>query len=365
MLVIVETRCDPIKLRKTINLLGFDGFLATEVNGYAGGIITAWKKDDMTVTLVDRKFQFMQLKVNYKNGSEWFFTPIYASPIEENRKILREDLKKISDNMHYSWMLAGDFNDIACSAEKRGGVDASFRKCSKFVEIINVCKLIDLGYVGSKFTWRGPIYHGGCRIFERLDRALCNDNWRVEYPEAYVKVLPRLDFSDHHSILICPFGDAHVVAPRQFRFESAWQLEASYRDMLVSCWEGDKPIQDNLQNLQSVIKDWKFKTLDVVLAKKRKLMARIGGIQNRLQNGGSFYRLCELEKNLQLELSEILRQEEMMWFQRSRAKWLADGDRNARYCHLKVNNRRRRNNIVMLRNEQGIGLRILFNCKVW
>jgi hypothetical protein len=123
--------------------------------------------------------------------------------------------------------------------------------------------------------------------------------------------------------------------------------------MLVSCLEGDKPIQDNLQNLQSVIKDWKLNTLDVVLAKKRKLMSRIGGIQNRLQNGGSFYSLRELEKNLQLVLSEILRQEELMWFQRSRAKWLADGDRNTRYYHLKVINRRRRNNIVMLRNDQG------------
>ncbi|MCH82315.1 hypothetical protein A2U01_0003117, partial [Trifolium medium] len=42
-----------------------------------------------------------------------------------------------------------------------------------------------------------------------------------------------------------------------------------------------------------------------------------------------------------------------MWFQRSRAKWLKDGDRNTRYYNLKTINRRRRNNIVMLKNDHG------------
>jgi hypothetical protein len=40
-------------------------------------------------------------------------------------------------------------------------------------------------------------------------------------------------------------------------------------------------------------------------------------------------------------------------FQRSRAKWLADGNRNARYYHLKTVSRRRRNNVIMLRDDQG------------
>jgi hypothetical protein len=46
------------------------------------------------------------------------------------------------------------------------------RKCNKFQERINACNLLDLGAMGHKFTWRGPIYHGGQRIYERLDRAL-------------------------------------------------------------------------------------------------------------------------------------------------------------------------------------------------
>lgn len=49
----------------------------------------------------------------------------------------------------------------------------------------------------------------------------------------------------------------------------------------------------------------------------------------------------------------VLHQEELEWFQRSRARWLHDGDRNTRYYHLKTINRRRKNNIIMLRNGSG------------
>jgi hypothetical protein len=80
MIVIMETRCEPEKLCRTFALLGFDGLCATDVNGFAGGIIVGWRKEDMKVQLVDRSFQYKHLKVSYKDGRDWLFTPIYASP---------------------------------------------------------------------------------------------------------------------------------------------------------------------------------------------------------------------------------------------------------------------------------------------
>lgn len=54
---------------------------------------------------------------------------------------------------------------------------------------------MDLGFTDHKFTLRGPIYHAGERIYERLDKALCNDHWRIQFSESLVKVLIRLEFS--------------------------------------------------------------------------------------------------------------------------------------------------------------------------
>lgn len=60
-----------------------------------------------------------------------------------------------------------------------------------------------------------------------------------------------------------------------------------------------------------------------------------------------------LEKDLHQELNVVLYQEELMWFQKSRAKWLNDGDRNTRNYHLTTINHCRHNKIIMLRDEDG------------
>jgi hypothetical protein len=41
MIVIVEIRCDPNKLSKTLNMLGYEDYVASEGQGFAGGIIVA------------------------------------------------------------------------------------------------------------------------------------------------------------------------------------------------------------------------------------------------------------------------------------------------------------------------------------
>ncbi|CAJ2657672.1 unnamed protein product [Trifolium pratense] len=351
MLVIMETRCDPNKLRRTFELLGFDDVIATEVQGYAGGIAVAWQSDCFSVDVCKKSFQYLHLKVKYRNGDWWNFTPVYASPMEMNRNLLWRDIESIAQNMSEPWLVAGDFNDIACAAEKKGGAVASNRKCNIFNARIEACSLIDMGAMGPKFTWRGPKYHGGQRIFQRLDRALCNGQWRLQFPDGFVKVLTRLDFSDHHPILISPIEVPHPNAPRQFRFESAWLLEDKYTNMLSQSWNRDNSLIKNLSTVEREIKAWRFQSIDNVLYKKRELMSRLNGIQRSLQSAHYNSSLKRLEKKLQGELSIILRKEELMWFQRSRAKWLMDGDRNTRYYHIKTINRRRKNNITMLKDD--------------
>jgi hypothetical protein len=70
MLVIMETRCDPLKLRRTFELLGFDDMVSTEVRGFAGGIVVAWKRDNITVDVCKISFQYIHLHVKYPND-DW------------------------------------------------------------------------------------------------------------------------------------------------------------------------------------------------------------------------------------------------------------------------------------------------------
>ena len=68
-------------------------------------------------------------------------------------------------------MVLGDFNEITNSFEKRGGHNCFSKSC--FVEWINDNKLVDIRFVGQKFTW---MTRRGFRedIWENLDRALCS-----------------------------------------------------------------------------------------------------------------------------------------------------------------------------------------------
>lgn len=70
--------------------------------------------------------------------------------------------------------------------------------------------------VGPKFTWKGPIYHGGRRIYEKLDKAFCNDSLSLEYLDVHMKVLIRVDFSNHHLILVRLNNNYNLKNPKSF-----------------------------------------------------------------------------------------------------------------------------------------------------
>lgn len=353
ILVIMETRTDAVKLQQTFEILGFDGFLFSEVRGYSGGIIVAWRSDRVAVSLLVKDFQFLNLQVQVHQAQHWFFTAVYASPVEDNRRELWNALSGIADTIGGQWLVTGDFNDIDSPVEKKGGIPASQRRCQSFVDRINRCNLMDLGAVGSKYTWKGPLYNGHSKVYERLDRALCNDEWRLGFPNAFVKILTRVQFSDHHPVLVNLAGHPARRRVPLFRFESAWITHPEYGAAVRSCWADSTPMVQNLSALSDMFQQWKTHTFGNLQIKKRELLARLGGIQ-RKQTSGSMnpYLMC-LETQLQQELDTILYLEELLWHQRSRTKWLADGDRNTRYYHLKTITRRRRNQILMLRNEQG------------
>lgn len=126
--------------------------------------------------------------------------------------------------------------------------------------------------------------------------------------------------------------------------------------MQIECkgfWQHGDDILSNLKRIKCDVQEWKMLNVNHVQRTKKRLMARLCGIQESVQSRYDVRRLMRLEKKLQVDLNVILKQEELMWFQRSRAKWLTDGDRNTKYYHLKTVNRRRKNKILTLKDNEG------------
>ena len=50
-------------------------------------------------------------------------------------------------------MCAGDFNEIIRQGEKLGGAIRNRRQMQLFRDVLDECGFLDLGFLGSRFTW--------------------------------------------------------------------------------------------------------------------------------------------------------------------------------------------------------------------
>lgn len=100
--MVLETRCDPKKIQKTLVSLGFDEYLVMENQRFVGGLGVAWNKEHLTVDLCKKDTQYMHLHIQSHVSISWFFTFIYASPNDVNQSCLWEDLRRIVDSMQES-----------------------------------------------------------------------------------------------------------------------------------------------------------------------------------------------------------------------------------------------------------------------
>lgn len=145
--------------------------------------------------------KYINMEVYEPNDIPWLLTALYANPREGKSRVLWEDILHFSNSVSRSWLMVGDINVVSKPSEQKGGAEVDIQKCIDFHNWINDCHLMDLGFVGSRFSWRGPKWQGGDKIFKRLDRALCNVNWRLRFHEAIDWVLPRVQ-SDHQPLCI-------------------------------------------------------------------------------------------------------------------------------------------------------------------
>lgn len=107
-----------------------------------------------------------------------------------------------------------------------------------------------------------------------------------------------------------------------------------------------------LLNLSTKLLQWKFEVFGNLKIRKKRCLSRLSGIHLSLSNAPSFF-LQDFEKQIQLEYEIILQQEELYWFQHSKAKWFSKGDRNTRFFHLSSTVRFNKSKICRLQDSSG------------
>ena len=154
MVVLVEPRISGVRADKAIKKIGLPHSHRVEANGFSGGIWLLWE-NCVDLTIIQSHHQFIHAGISWPLvGLNTQFTAIYGSPTPSLRERLWTDLKGIRTNSSGSWFLAGDFNAVLFSDERKGG-RSSLRSGNKsFVNFVAEHSLIDLGFSGPKYTWR-------------------------------------------------------------------------------------------------------------------------------------------------------------------------------------------------------------------
>ena len=181
---------------------------------------------------------------------------------------------------------------------------------------MNRCSLVDLGFIGQKYTWCNK-HFGGERTKLRLDRVVANEGWMLRFPDARV-FHSSMSISDHCLVKLSLKRD-HNRRPqkKRFMFEAMWTRDERCRQIIEDAWdplradtefqihEGLKSCQDHLQRWNKEV----FGNVNKTLRVKQQQLQEIEALN-------MLHETAEEIEVLRKEINEILIKEEVMWSQR-------------------------------------------------
>ncbi|KAI8573289.1 hypothetical protein RHMOL_Rhmol01G0266800 [Rhododendron molle] len=193
----------------------------------------------------------------------------------------------------------------------------------------------------------------------KLDRALINGSWLDFFPESETLFLAP-GISDHCFILVNVLPDTLRRSP--FKFFNFWMRHSQFKEELRKSWSSPVTgstkfrLYEKLSRLKPVLREFNKKFFSQISERVIKAREELLHVQEQCFQYPYDAALVSLEKELHLKFIDLSLDEESFKKQKSRVQWLALGDQNTRFFHLKVKSHCLRNKILSLTNAEGIRL---------
>ncbi|KAK9267160.1 hypothetical protein L1049_009580 [Liquidambar formosana] len=259
----------------------------------------------------------------------------YASTTYIKRRDLWAELISMQSQFSGPWMAIEDFNAVSGAHEKRGCALPKRSSCDEFQAMTDACGFIHLHSKGAQFTWARGL---NSSLEMRLDRGMCNPSWLDNWPNSHCLALPT-SCSDYNPLLFI----AEMISssgPKPLRFINAWTTHANFKYVVQDCWNSCNPIgypmfviRARLKALKICLKEWNKNFFEDVDDRAKAAVSSLSEIQNYIDTMGATDDLLIKEMESKSELFEALRIQEIFWSEKSRLRWVADGDRNSYFFH--------------------------------
>lgn len=317
--------------------LGYERVYTVNPIGRSCGLAMFWKKN------VELVFQFVDKNLvdfHVQFGSlSYFVYGVYGAPAVADRSKVWERLMRTCINRKDSWWMLGDFNEILHNGEKIGGPRRSEFTFLPFADMVRVCEMSELPYVGNIFTW------GGMR--SKMDRCFGNKEWFRMFHASNQSFLAKRGL-DHRPALVklLSSSDSHRG---DFRFDKIFFNKPNVKEAIISAWlvgssYVEVSVSKRIRGCRRALSKWKK-------ANPLNLMDKIIQLQVSLEmEQASYYPSLSEVTFLKRSLVEAYKEEESFWSQKSRERWLKDGDLNTKFFHASVKANRSRKRIEVLKD---------------
>jgi exonuclease III len=322
-------------------------------NGASGGILSIWSKQNSKLIFTFMGEGFVGVCL------EWGILKSICFVVNVYSKCDLPSKRRLWDNISMSkvgfgrgrWCVVGDFNAVLSPEDRRGVSRETYssvemRGFGRFLEDV---ELIDLLLLGRRFTW----CHANRVAMSRIDRVWVSPEWLDMWGDCSVWVSSR-DVSDH-----CPLVLKYANnewGPKPFRFNNYWLENKSFKKIVEECWRGQVVegwmaivLKEKLKSLKVCLKEWNSLEYGCVDSKIKKIVEEINVLDIKSEERGLNDTEVALRKDRFEEFWKLQKMKEASLFQRSRSKWLRQGDANTKFFHGCVSSRGRRNAILALK----------------
>ncbi|XP_050229090.1 uncharacterized protein LOC126678227 [Mercurialis annua] len=258
--------------------------------------------------------------------------------------------------MNGPWMIQGDFNAVLTDNDRCGGSDIDNNHARELKDCMNDSNLGEMRSIGCSYSWSNNQIDNN-KICRRLDRAFINENWQDGFQNSYFEALPN-GISDYSPILVNMLEDNHLNK-NNFKYLSLWSYNPEHNKIMEEEWKKEYQgyafykISQKLKCIKRrfiMMNKQHYSGISLRVKNYKDLIERA---RKDLQLDPMNNILLEEERVIYIHLRGLMICEESFYKQKSRVQWLNLGDSNTKFFHNSIKQRRSRNNIAMIKLDNG------------